>query len=141
MKHIVRLINSGLIGIGIGMTWLGFDVLQSQFSKNRLETTISVKYFLFWLVAAFLIGIFFYFASLVFDHDNRSLKKKIFINFFIFIGAWLSFCLFLNKFNYSGSALLEAIIDFIIMYALAYGIYFYHLWHEIRQINKKLKEI
>ena len=141
MKHIVRLINSGLIGIGIGMTWLGFDVLQSQFSKNRLETTISVKYFLFCLVAAFLIGIFFYFASLVFDHDNWSLKKQIFINFFICLGAWLSFCLFLNKFNYSGSALLEAIIDFIIMYALAYGIYFYHLWHEIRPINKKLKEI
>ncbi|MCT7750188.1 MAG: DUF3021 domain-containing protein, partial [Lactobacillus gasseri] len=23
MKHIVRLINSGLVGIGIGMTWLG----------------------------------------------------------------------------------------------------------------------
>lgn len=49
--------------------------------------------------------------------------------------------LFLNKFNYSGSALLEMIIDFVIMYALAYGIYFYHLWHEVKRINKKLKEI
>lgn len=141
MKNIVRLINSGLIGIGIGMTWLGFDVLQSQFSKNGLETIISVKYFLFWLVASFLIGIFFYFASLIFEQDNWSLKKQIFINFFICLGAWLSFCLFLNKFNYSEAALLEAIVDFIIMYALAYGIYFYHLWHEVKQINKKLKEI
>ena len=123
MKHIVRLINSGLVGIGIGMTWLGIDILQNQFFKNRLETTISVKYFLFWLGSSFLIGIFFYF------------------NFFICLGAWLSFCFFLNKFNYSGSALLEMIIDFVIMYALAYGIYFYHLWHEVKRINKKLKEI
>lgn len=141
MKHIVRLINSGLVGIGIGMTWLGIDILQNQFFKNGLETTISVKYFLFWLGSSFLIGIFFYFASLVFEHDNWSLRKQIFINFFICLGAWLSFYLFLNKFNYSGSALLKAIVDFIIMYALAYGIYFYHLWHEVKRINKKLKEI
>ncbi len=76
MKHIVRLINSGLVGIGIGMTWLGIDILQNQFFKNGLETTISVKYFLFWLGSSFLIGIFFYFASLVFEHDNWSLKNK-----------------------------------------------------------------
>ena len=34
MKHIVRLINSGLVGIGIGMTWLGIDILQNQFLNN-----------------------------------------------------------------------------------------------------------
>ena len=141
MKHIVRLINSGLVGIGIGMTWLEIDILQNQFFKNGLETTISVKYFLFWLGSSFLIGIFFYFASLVFEHDNWSLKKQIFINFFICLSAWLSFCFFLNKVNYSGSALLKASVDFIIMYDLAYGIYFYHLWHEVKRINKKLKEI
>ena len=45
-----------------------------------------------------------------------------------------------QQFYYSWSLLMTTVISFIIMYAIAYGSYFFHLWHEVNQINKKLKK-
>lgn len=139
MKKLKQLLVSGLIGVGIGMTWLAVEILAMYHSENLAESTINVSTFLFWVVASFLIGIFFSLAGLVFNHDSWSLRKQIIINFFICLAAWLVFSFYLNGFNFAGMNLLLVIGEFVIMYAIAYGAYFNHLRSEVKQINEKLK--
>lgn len=140
MKHVRYMLNSGLIGIGIGMIWIAVDLLSSLDLKNLEIAKLSAVNFLFWLVASFLIGIFFYFAGWIFNNDSWSLRKQIVVNFFVCLIAWLLFNFIINDFKYSWSLLLTTIASFIIMYTIAYGSYFFHLWHEVNQINKKLKK-
>ena len=140
MKHVRYMLNSGLIGIGIGMIWIAVDLLSSLDLKNLEIAKLSAVNFLFWLVASFLIGIFFYFAGWIFNNDSWSLRKQIVVNFFVCLIAWLLFNFIINDFKYSWSLLLTTIASFIIMYTIAYGYYFFHLWHEVNQINKKLKK-
>ncbi|WP_288646896.1 DUF3021 domain-containing protein [uncultured Lactobacillus sp.] len=140
MKHVRYMLNSGLIGIGIGMIWIAVDLLSSLDLKNLEIAKLSAVNFLFWLVASFLIGIFFYFAGWIFNNDSWSLRKQIVVNFFVCLIAWVLFNLIINSFSYSWSLLMTTVISFIIMYTIAYGTYFYHLWHEVNQINKKLKK-
>ncbi|WP_276805227.1 DUF3021 domain-containing protein [Lactobacillus hominis] len=140
MRNVKNMLVSGLIGIGIGMVWVAADLFLSLNGKDVVAMKMSVLYFLFWLVTSFVIGIFFYFASLIFNKDSWSLRKQIIINFFICLSAWLLFNLTINNFNFSWHLFGAVIVDFIIMYAIAYGIYFWHLWHDVREINKKLKQ-
>lgn len=140
MKHVRYMLNSGLIGIGIGMIWIAVDLLSSLDLKNLEIAKLSAVNFLFWLVASFLIGIFFYFAGWIFNNDSWSLRKQIVVNFFVCLIAWVLFNLIINSFSYSWSLLMTTVISFIIMYTIAYGTYFFHLWHEVNQINKKLKK-
>ncbi|MDE6547041.1 MAG: DUF3021 domain-containing protein [Lactobacillus sp.] len=140
MRNIKNTLVSGLIGIGIGMIWVAADLLLSLNGKDIAAMKMSVLYFLFWLVTSFVIGIFFYFAGLIFNKDSWSLRKQIIINFFICLSTWLLFNLTINNFNFSWHLFGAVIVDFIIMYAIAYGIYFWHLWHDVREINKKLKQ-
>ena len=65
---------------------------------------------------------------------------QIVVNFFVCLVAWVLFNLIINSFSYSWSLLMTTVISFIIMYTIAYGTYFFHLWHEVNQINKKLKK-
>ena len=60
MKYLRNILISGLIGIGIGMIWLLVELLFSMNSNNLHSVTISGTEFAFWIVAAFVIGVFFY---------------------------------------------------------------------------------
>ncbi|PIN31371.1 DUF3021 domain-containing protein, partial [Bifidobacterium animalis subsp. lactis BB-12] len=59
---------------------------------------------------------------------------------FVCLAAWLVFNFYLNSFDFVGMNLLLVIGEFIIMYTIAYGAYFYHLRTEVKQINEKLKK-
>lgn len=140
MKHARYMLDSGLMGIGIGMTWFAVDLLFSSNWKNLETVKLSAVNFLFWLIVSFLIGVFFYFAGWTFNNDSWSLRTQIVVNFFVCLVAWVLFNLIINSFSYSWSLLMTTVISFIIMYTIAYGTYFFRLWHEVNQINKKLKK-
>ena len=63
MKKVVQLLVSGLIGIGIGMTWIVVQILLQSSWNNLANSTLKISDFLFWILESFLIGIFFMFAG------------------------------------------------------------------------------
>lgn len=140
MKKVVQLLVSGLIGIGIGMTWIVVQILLQSSWNNLANSTLKISDFLFWILESFLIGIFFYLAGWIFNNDNWSLRKQIIINFFVCLTAWLVFNFFVDGLTVMEKQLAIIIGNFILMYALAYGVYFFHLWNEVRQINIQLKK-
>lgn len=140
MKKINESIISGLIGIGIGMIWFGVEVLFSLHGRNFASATVEVSNLIFWILASFIIGNFFYVASFVFSKDDWSLRKQIIVNFFVCLVAWLIFTFALNDFAFSWLLLIEAFGEFLLMYAIAYGAYLLHLFREVKEINNKLKE-
>ena len=119
MKHVRYMLDSGLMGIGIGMTWFAVDLLVSSNWKNLETAKLSAVNFLFWLIVSFLIGVFFYFAGWIFNNDSWSLRTQIVVNFFVCLVAWVLFNLIINSFSYSWSLLMTTVISFIIMYAIA----------------------
>lgn len=140
MKKIGQLLVSGLIGIGIGMTWIVAQILL-QYSWNHLaNSTLKISDFLFWILESFLIGIFFYLAGWIFNNDSWSLRKQTIINFFVCLGVWLVFNFFVDGVTVMEENWVIMIGNFILMYAIAYGTYFFHLWNEVRQINTHLKK-
>lgn len=140
MKKIENILVSGLIGTGIGMIWMSVEILLVYSGKDLSKSNIAVPNFLFWVVTSFLIGIFFCLAGLVFNNDEWSLKKQIVINFFICLAAWLVFNFYLSDFRLTSMNFALVISEFLIMYVIAYGLYFYNLWNEIKEINAKLKQ-
>ena len=141
MKYLRNILISGLIGIGIGMIWLLVELLFSMNSNNLHSVTISGTELAFWIVAAFVIGVFFYLAGLIFQKDNWSLRKQFVINFFICFVAWTFFELMINNFSLSFGLFFGIIVSFVIMYASAYGGYFFKLNRDISKINQKLKQV
>ncbi len=139
MRYVKNAVLSGSIGISIGMVWFAVELLLSL-KENIFADTISTATFLFWLVVSFAIGLFFYFAGLIFSIDDWSLRKQIFINFFVCFSAYFLLCLATNNFDLSFELLIAVVGNFVIMYLLAYGIYFLHLWREVKQINEKLQQ-
>lgn len=115
MKHARYMLDSGLMGIGIGMTWFAVDLLFSSNWKNLETVKLSAVNFLFWLIVSFLIGVFFYFAGWTFNNDSWSLRTQIVVNFFVCLVAWVLFNLIINSFSYSWSLLMTTVISFIIM--------------------------
>ena len=140
MKKVVQLLVSGLIGIGIGMTWIVVQILLQSSWNNLANSTLKISDFLFWILESFLIGIFFYLVCWIFNNDSWSLRKQIIINFFVCLTAWLVFNFFVDGLTVMEKQLAIIIGNFILMYALAYGVYFFHLWNEVRQINIQLKK-
>ena len=140
MKKVVQLLVSGLIGIGIGMTWIVVQILLQSSWNNLANSTLKISDFLFWILESFLIGIFFFFFFWIFNNDSWSLRKQIIINFFVCLTAWLVFNFFVDGLTVMEKQLAIIIGNFILMYALAYGVYFFHLWNEVRQINIQLKK-
>ncbi|MGN1272859.1 MAG: DUF3021 domain-containing protein [Lactobacillus sp.] len=140
MKKVGQFLVSGLIGISIGMVWLAVEILMSVHFEDLKGSTISVSDFLFWVLASFLIGVFFSLARFVFEKDQWSLRKQIVINFFICLSAWLVFNFYLNGFQIAKMNFVAIIGEFIIMYAIAYGAYIFNLLNEVKQINEKLKK-
>ena len=96
MKKVVQLLVSGLIGIGIGMTWIVVQILLQSSWNNLANSTLKISDFLFWILESFLIGIFFYLAGWIFNNDSWSLRKQIIINFFVCLTAWLVFNFFVD---------------------------------------------
>lgn len=144
MKNIKDLLYngliSGLIGIGIGTIWMAMDFLFSLNGQNSATAKIYLTTFLFWTIISFLIGIFFYLASWIFNSEKWSLKKQIFINFFVCFIAWFLLNLLIDNFSISLKMVIRVTVDFIIMYAIAYSGYFLRLRNTVRRINAKLKE-
>lgn len=140
MKKIGQLIVSGLIGIGIGMAWIVVQILMEYPWKNLANGTLQISEFLFWVLTSFLIGIFFSLATWIFNNDNWSLRKQIIINFFVCLAAWLVFSFFVNGLTVMEKRWPVVIGNFIIMYAIAYGTYFFNLWNDVKQINAQLKK-
>ena len=81
MKNLKQLLVSGLIGVGIGMSWLAVEILGMYYSENLTKSTINVSTFLFWVLASFLIGVFFFLAGLVFNNDVHDCIWSIFLSF------------------------------------------------------------
>lgn len=140
MKKIGQLLVSGLIGIGIGMAWIVVQILMEYSWKNLANSTLKLSEFLFWILTSFLIGIFFNLATWIFNNDNWSLRKQIIINFFVCLVAWLIFNFFVNGLTVIEKRWPVVIGNFIIMYAIAYGTYFFNLWNDVKQINAQLKK-
>lgn len=140
MKKVVQLLVSGLIGIGIGMAWIVVQILMEYPWKNLANSTLQLSEFLFWVLTSFLIGIFFNLATWIFNNDNWSLRKQIIINFFVCLVAWLIFNFFVNGLTVIEKRWPVVIGNFIIMYAIAYGTYFFNLWNDVKQINAQLKK-
>ena len=140
MKKIGQLLVSGLIGIGIGMAWIVVQILMEYPWKNLANSTLQLSEFLFWVLTSFLIGIFFNLATWIFNNDNWSLRKQIIINFFVCLVAWLIFNFFVNGLTVIEKRWPVVIGNFIIMYAIAYGTYFFNLWNDVKQINAQLKK-
>ena len=63
MKTFKNMVISGLVGIGIGMIWMAVDLVLSVNGQSIENAKMFVSSFLFWLVASFLIGVFFYLAT------------------------------------------------------------------------------
>ena len=74
MKRVRYMLDSGLMGIGIGMIWFAVDLLSSSNWRNLEATKLSAINFLFWLIISFFIGVFFYFAVWIFNNDSWSLR-------------------------------------------------------------------
>ena len=53
MKNLKQLLVSGLIGVGIGMSWLAVETSGMYYSENLTKSTINVSTFLFWVLASF----------------------------------------------------------------------------------------
>ena len=53
MKNLKQLLVSGLIGVGIGMSWLAVEILGMYYSENLTKSTINVSTF-FVLGASFI---------------------------------------------------------------------------------------
>ena len=140
MKKVVQLLVSGLIGIGIGMTWTVVQILLQYSWNNLVNGTLQISDFLFWILESFLIGIFFCLAGWIFNNDSWSLRTQIIINFFVCLTAWLVFNLFVDGLTTMEKQWAIVIGNFILMYAIAYGTYFFYLWNEVRQINTHLKK-
>src|SRR5699024_1660366 len=105
------------------------------------SVTISGTEFAFWIVAAFVIGVFFYLAGLIFQKDNWSLRKQFVINFFVCFVAWTFFELMINNFSLFFSLFFGFVVIFVIMYVSAYGSYFFKLNRDISKNNQKLKQV
>jgi len=93
------------------------------------------------------IGMTWFAVDLLFSSNWKNLEtvKLSAVNFLF----WLIVSFLIGVFFYfagwtfnndSWSLLMTTVISFIIMYTIAYGTYFFHLWHEVNQINKKLKK-
>ena len=140
MKKVGQLLVSGLIGIGIGMTWTVVQILLQQSWNNLVNGTLQISDFLFLILESFLIGSFFCLAGWIFNNDSWPLRKQIIINFFVCLAAWLVFNLFVDGLTTMEKQWAIVIGNFILMYAIAYGTYFFYLWNEVRQINTHLKK-
>lgn len=140
MKKIGQLLVSGLIGIGIGMIWIVVRILMECSWKSLANGTLQLSEFVFWVLSSFLIGIFFSLATWIFNNDSWSLRKQIIINFFVCLAAWLVFSFFVDGLTVMEKRWPLVIGNFILMYAIAYGTYFFNLWNEVKQINDRLKK-
>lgn len=140
MRYVKNAVLSGSIGISIGMVWFAVELLLSL-KENIFADTISTATFLFWLVVSFAIGLFFYFAGLIFSIDDWSLRKQIFINFFVCFSAYFLLCLATNNFDLSFELLIAVVGNFVIMYLLAmvfiFFIYGVKLNKSMRNCNKR----
>ncbi len=67
MKNLKQLLVSGLIGVGIGMSWLAVEILGMYYSKNLAESTINVSTFLFWVLASIFNWSLFLFSRVGFQ--------------------------------------------------------------------------
>lgn len=139
MRTFKNMVISGLVGIGIGMIWMAVDLVLSVNGQSIENAKMFVSSFLFWLVASFLIGVFFYLASWIFDKDQWSLRKQVVVNFFVCFAAWLLLNLYLNNWQFSWTLVFSAFASFVIMYVIAYGLYFWHLWKDVKKINQRLE--
>ena len=139
MKRVESFLANGLVGIGIGMIWyLVETVLQT--GENWQHVQVPFTSLFFWLIATFVIGVFFNLAGLVFEQTQWSLRKQIIVNFFVCYIAYFAFELVINDFELSIHFFLVITGDFILMYLIAYGLYFLQLYQDVKQINHKLKE-
>ncbi|MCH3904522.1 MAG: DUF3021 domain-containing protein [Lactobacillus sp.] len=132
VKMLIGLLISGLIGIGIGVTWNVCAWLYYAGMNSQLTVGLLLK----WVVISFGIGVFLSLAGLIFNWEKQPFRLRLILNFFLCLAAWLLLALMLN--NYQGHWL-SKIISFVAMYGLAYGIYFWFQVQEVRKINDKLK--
>lgn len=139
LQDYLSLIMSGLLGIGIGTIWYILNILMQ--AHWQLKIDISLADLTFWTVAAFFIGVAFNLATYFFQRDDWSLKKQIAINFFVCYFAYFLFELAINSFAFSWLFLFEVTIAFLLMYFIAYGDYFWHLYRDVKRINKRLKKM
>lgn len=139
MKRITSFLVSGMIGIGIGMVWYAVETM-FQIRGNWQNAQISFANLIFWLIATFAIGAFFNLAGLVFEQTQWSLRKQIIVNFFICYVAYFAFELVINDFSLSIKFFFVVTGAFILMYLIAYGLYFLQLYQDVKNINQKLKE-
>lgn len=128
MRRIKDLLLGGLASIGVGTIWY-ILVANGKADYHSL---------LFWTVAAFVIGIIFNIASLIFQIDKWSLKKQVAVNFFVLFAAWVIFNMLVLNFDLSLKNWIYISVSFIIMYAIGYGSYLFNLRKDIKQINQKL---
>ena len=142
MKRLKTLLHSGLIGISIGMICLAVKVLLSL-NNQRIgieKAQLSFISILIWLVVSFLIGLSFNLSSWIFDNDKWSLREQIIINFFVCFVAWILFYFLLNDLSYTWQSFGIAVLNFVVVYVIAYGRYLYNLWLDIKHINEQLKK-
>lgn len=132
MNRIKSIFISGLLGVSIGAIWY---TINAWMLTNHV---ISLSSLTFWLIAGFIIGLVFSLASLIFEIENWSLKKQIFVNFFVLLIAWIAFYAAFLDLQFDANTWLNMLITFIIMYVIAYGAYFLHLRNDIKQINRNL---
>lgn len=128
MRQVKNLLLGGLASIGVGTIWY-------ILTANGKADYHSL---LFWTIAAFIIGVIFNIASLIFRVDKWSLKKQVTVNFFVLFAAWIIFNVAILNFDLSLNNWLYVLISFIIMYAIGYGSYLFNLRKDIKQINQKL---
>ena len=144
MKRVETILASGLSGMGIGLTWYSIEILL-QTRANWKNIQIPFTSLVFWLSASFVIGIFFNLAGLIFEQTQWSLRKQIIVNFFVSYVAFFAFELLINDFNLFNNFDLSVHFffvvtgAFIVMYLIAYGLYFWQLYQDVKKINQKLK--
>ncbi|MDF4143187.1 DUF3021 domain-containing protein [Lactobacillus kefiranofaciens] len=139
MKRVTSFLVSGMIGIGIGMVWYVVETML-QTGENWQHVQVSFTSLIFWLIATFAIGAFLNLAGLVFEQTQWSLRKQIIVNFFVCYIAYFAFELVINDFFLSIKFFLVVTGAFVLMYLIAYGLYFWQLYQDVKEINQKLKE-
>lgn len=139
MKRMESFLVSGISGMGIGLTWYSIVIL-FQTGTNWKNAQIPFTSLLFYLIVSFVMGAFFNLTGLIFEQTQWSLRKQIIVNFFVSYVAFFAFELVINDLALSVHFFLVITGVFVLMYLLAYGLYFLQLLRDVKQINQKLKE-
>lgn len=133
---IYKLFRRGMYGVAIGGVFTFAMLTILMFQKIQAPVNYLWKY----MLASLIVGVFFGWASLIFDYDRWSPLQKTIIHFSISIVFYFSVALTMQWIPLTIKFITLSIIIFIIVYTI-YWLSFYIYFKRIEQsLNKDLQK-